>query len=254
MSGLLLPSSDMEAKEKAYLFGLRTGDLNGRRDSRHTIHARLSTTHPAMAGLFIESFNVYGRCSMSPDLAYLPGRYCWKLLARLDERFSFFVEKPVQIPVASSSFFPFFAGYSDSEGSWCIYNDKGRAAVAFVIESKDRVVLIQSALELKNSGFHPLLYRASRDGQSDSPKVRLEVRRRDEVRTLARILIALSRHREKIAKMKLVLETEESSWADIDPKSKAFKQSVAAEVASFVGAAEIQYNIRHSRAVAGVVG
>jgi len=244
----------MEAKEKAYLFGLRTGDLNGRRSSRHSVHARLSTTHPAMAELFIKTFRIYGRCSMSPDLAYLPGRYCWKMLACLDERFSFFVEKPVQIPVSSSSFLPFFAGYSDCEGSWCVYNDKGRPAVAFVIESQDRAVLIQSATELRNCGFHPLLYCASRNSQSGSSKVRLEVRRRDEVRTLARTLISLSRHREKIAKMKLVLETEKSSWVDINSKLKAFKQSTATEVTSFARAAEIQYNIRHSRAVVGVVG
>jgi hypothetical protein len=165
-----------------------------------------------MAELFFMTFREYGRCKMTPDKAYLPGRYCWKLSVYLDSSFAFFVKKPDAIPITSTLFYPFFAGYSDSEGSWCLYNDKGNAAVAFVIESKDRRILRESAAALSRDGFHPLLY--ARQGNSSidvDAKARLEVRRRNEVRTLAERLLPISRHPEKIAKMKLVLESAELS-------------------------------------------
>jgi len=199
-----------------------------------------------MAELFFMTFREYGRCKMTPDKAYLPGRYCWKLSVYLDPSFAFFVKKPETIPITSTLFHPFFGGYSDSEGSWCLYNDKGSAAVAFVIESKDRRILRESAAALGRDGFHPLLYGAQGNSNIDADaKARLEVRRRNEVRTLAERLLPISRHPEKIAKMKLVLESAELSWARIKPKVQEFKKSVKREVVNFTKSAEIQYNMSH---------
>ena len=113
---------------------------------------------------------------MTPDKAYLPGRYCWKFSVYLDRSFAFFVKKPDAIPITSTLFYRFFGGYSDCEGSWCLYNDKGRAAVAFVIESKDRRILRESAAALGRDGFHPLLYGVEGNSSIHSnAKTRLEV-------------------------------------------------------------------------------
>jgi hypothetical protein len=232
-----------DSGEEAYLCGLRAGDLSGCWNSHHTVWARLSTTHPAMAELFFRTFREFGRCRMTPDKAFLPGRYCWKLSVFLDSSFAFFVKKPDSIPTASASFYPFFGGYSDCEGSWCIYNDKGSAAVAFVIESKDKGVLAGSAAALGLKGFHPLLYGFQRDSSVEvDTKARLEVRRRNEVRALAEELLPISRHPEKIAKMKLVLESAESRWNRIKPRVQEFKRFVKREVVDFTRLAEIQYN------------
>jgi hypothetical protein len=223
---------------------LRAGDVSGCWNSRNTIWARLSTTHPAMAEFFFWTFREYGQCKMVPDKAYLPGRYCWKISVFLDSSFGFFVKKPYSIPLDSALFYPFFGGYSDSEGSWCIYNDKGSAAVAFVIESKDLIILREPAAEPARSDFHPLLYglqgyfSASKD-----TKGRLELRRRGEVRRLAKKLLTMSRHPEKIAKMKLVLKMSESDWAQMRPRVEEFKKLVKTEVMSFTKFAEIQYNM-----------
>jgi hypothetical protein len=197
-----------------------------------------------MAELFFGTFHEYGQCKMVPDKAYLPGRYCWKVSVFLDSSFGFFVKKPGSIPLDSALFYPFFGGYSDSEGSWCIYDDKGSAAVAFVIESKDLAILRESAAELARTDFHPLLYGVQDDfSASKDTKGRLEVRRRDEVRKLAKKLLTLSRHPEKIAKMKLVLKTAESDWAQMRPRVEEFKKLVKTEVMTFTKFAEIQYNM-----------
>src|SRR5712691_5352633 len=175
-----------DQNERAYLCGLRAGDLNSSWNSRDTIRTRLSTTHPAMAELFFRTFEKYGRCKMTPDKAYIRGHYCWKFSVYLDPSFAFLVKKPNQIPDTSGLFYPFFGGYSDCEGCWCVYNDKGSASVAFVIESKDRRILRESAVELGGRGFHPLLYRVHRNsGVGADGKARLELRRRKEVRALA---------------------------------------------------------------------
>jgi len=127
------------------------------------------------------------------------------------------------------------------EGCWCIYNDKGSAAV---IESKDQRILRESAEELGRRGFHPFLYEVRwNSGAGVDGKARLELRRRKEIRALAEKLLPISRHPEKIAKMRLVLESAESTWTRIRPKVRAFKDFVEIEVSDFTTSAEIQYNM-----------
>jgi hypothetical protein len=195
-----------------------------------------------MSELFFETFGKYGRCVQMPDKAYLPGRYCWKLAVNLDNSFDFVLHAPAEFR-SDIQFLGFFAGYSDSEGCWCIYSDKGHASFAFVIESQDKSILISLVSALKKRGLHPLFYQNVGRG-----KARLELRRRSEVIGLASQLIPFSRHREKIAKMSVILRADGKSWEELQTEVDNLRDSVKREVAKFVKRAESQYKKVRRRA------
>ncbi len=212
------------------------GDLSATRDSPSTIRVRLSTTHPAMHELFVTTFGRYGHCASMPDEAYLPNHYCWKLATNLDNSFEFILHLPKRLDLPLVHFYAFLAGYSDSEGCWCIYGNKGHPAFAFVLESKDTAILNYIRCVLRRVGFHPLFYPSVGRG-----KGRLELRRRAEVASLADRLVRLSKHQEKVGKMSLILNANAMSWNDLKAEVRRLKVSIAREVAEFVKQAEIQY-------------
>lgn len=223
--------------EAAYLLGLRAGDVSVSRNSRNTVRARISTTHPAMADLFETTFGKYGRCNSAPDEAFLPGHYCWKLAVCLDNTFEFLLAKPRSVAVRPERFYSFLAGYSDSEACWCVYSDKGHPAVAFVIESKDEQILKDVVSGLSHEGFHPLWYR----NPGGEGKFRVELRRKAEVVSLAQRLSQLSKHREKIAKMLLVRQSTLLDWNSLCAKVIELRLEIHEEVAKYVGRAERYY-------------
>jgi hypothetical protein len=77
--------------EKAYLMGLRYGDLDVVLHGRAT-RVRVSTTHPAMAKLFESLFSRYGFVHRYPKTTNLTG-YEWTLECDLDSTFEFLLEK-----------------------------------------------------------------------------------------------------------------------------------------------------------------
>ena len=229
--------------DQAYIWGLKSGDISAFRDSASTIRARLSTTHPAMSELFVATFGRYGRCVSMPDRAFLPSHYCWKLAVNLDNSFESVLHVPPKLPTTPRLFFGFLAGYSDSEGCWCIYSNKGHPAFAFVMESKDKPILLHVRATLRRMGFHPLFYRDVGRG-----KGRLELRRRAEVIDLAGRLIPLSKHREKRERMSLILKSHVMNWNELHLELRKLKFSTREEVAKFVGEAERQYKKLKKRA------
>lgn len=104
--------------ERAYLMGLRYGDLDVVRHGR-AVRVRLSTTHPAMADLFESSFSRYGHISKYPRECQFTG-YEWNLECDLEESFGFLLLKPAEEIVAGltdEEFLEFLAGFLDAEGS-----------------------------------------------------------------------------------------------------------------------------------------
>jgi hypothetical protein len=104
--------------EKAYLMGMRYGDLHVVRHGR-AIRVRVSTTHPAMAELFESVFSPYGYVHRYPREAKLVG-YEWTLECDLDSSFEFLLQKasvlePQLMP--EQEFVAFLAGLFDAEGS-----------------------------------------------------------------------------------------------------------------------------------------
>lgn len=252
------PFSDDE-RERAYLLGLRGGDLNAARTSPNSVMARVSTTHPAMLELFQRTFSKYGHCRVVPRRVFLTG-YDWQTRVYLDNTFSFLVRKPDSVPEDQESFYSFLAGLSDSDGCWSIGNGKGKSKYAFKIESEESELLREVRIRLESLGFHPTLYLSRRKGTTKIlngvvGKMQitltmdlwgLRLQRWKEVLTVAAEIVQLSRHREKVEKMKIMLETKNREWTAVELRVKNLRSEIRNEVKISVKTAEIEYKARHA--------
>jgi hypothetical protein len=239
--------------EKAYLVGLRAGDINAWWKTRNTIEVRVSTTHPAMAKLFSDSFRQYGHIMADAGKAYLPGRYRWQIRAHLDNSFKFLISKTSDLPKESNRFYHFLAGYSDAECCWCIYFSKKRVKTSWSIESKDVFLLRSIRDRLRDEGFHPLLYVArkrsnQRFRKNQNPQTpadretgQLRLVRRHEVLNLAEKLLRLSRHGEKISKIRLIMRISLMANDAIVARLNRLRRKIKREVRSFEERAEREY-------------
>ena len=113
--------------EKAYMMGLRYGDLHVVKLGR-AVRVRVSTTHPAMADLFESVFSPYGHVHRCPREAQLAGHE-WTLECDLDSSFEFLLAEPTvgQLKALSQTeAIAFLAGLFDAEGSVFLHNKNGR--------------------------------------------------------------------------------------------------------------------------------
>lgn len=241
--------------ERSYLLGLRAGDINAWKKSPNTIEARVSTTHPAMSNLFAAAFDKYGHLMRFAERAYLPGRFRWQTKAHLDSSFRFLVSKPRAVPREAFEFYGFLGGYSDSEGCWSLYPQSDRIRVSWTIETYDGGLVKRIGTKLHRQGFHPLLYRSDMRAsggknqkltQVGRIKFRLAICRTDEVVALARILMSLSLHSEKIEKMRLILAHPRGKWSEIESEVKRLRRTTRSQALRYQKKAERAYNNRRS--------
>ncbi len=253
--------------ERAYLLGLRAGDVNAWRKSPNTVEARVSTTHPAMSRLFSGVFGKYGHLMLRAEPAYLPGVCRWQMRVHLDPSFDFLVRKPRSVPRGSDEFFHFLAGYSDSECCWCLYAGRGRTRISWTIESNDVELLNLIWMRLRTNGLHPSLYQVRQRTtrpfrknhvpalrQESARTLRLMVFRTNEVLALAEKLLPMSRHAEKVSKIRLILESRHLIWPQMNARLRRLRRRIRTEVDEYVEEAERAYNVARQPRGLGVVG
>lgn len=253
-----------DLRERAYLMGLRAGDINARRTSHFTILARVSSTHQAMLELFRWSFAPYGQCNAEPRRVFLSG-YDWQLKMELDESFEFLVDESQEIPSEGDQFYWFLAGLADSDGSWCLFGDKGKTACAFMISSQSKLLLERTKTRLVKECYHAKLYLDKKKGTTKTIRGvngsreitltkdlwRLDIHRREEVRALARRLLPISRHSEKRRKMFLMLDEASEEWGMMAPKVQRLRDDIRNETVRTISDAEIEYKARGTGATNG---
>jgi hypothetical protein len=83
---------DGSDEDKAYLLGLRHGDLSVSRPFGDAIRVSTSTTHPSMARLFRTLFEPFGHVYQHPRYKKDTQSYEWNLQAILDSSFGFLLE------------------------------------------------------------------------------------------------------------------------------------------------------------------
>jgi hypothetical protein len=246
--------------ERAYLLGFRAGDLNASKSSSHTIMVRVSTTHVSLLEMFEKTFFPYASCVITPRRVFLTG-YDWQARAYLDDSFAFLTQKPIELPVEGELTYPFLAGLSDSEGCWCIFEDKDKAACSLSVTSASKTLLQQLMSFLRKECFHANLYRGdeknttkilrgtegNKEVQLTRDTWRLELHRREEVRVLARRILPLSRHREKIRKICLILDERSEKWEIMGPKIEEERRRFEKETDESITAAEIEYKATHKQ-------
>jgi len=82
--------------ERAYLLGLRAGDIHARKRATNTVGVNVTTTYPAMIELFERTFGRYGHVKKYP--AKGPLVYEWYVYCDLDTSFGFLIKKPMEAP------------------------------------------------------------------------------------------------------------------------------------------------------------
>ena len=195
--------------ERAYLTGLRYGDLNVVRHGR-AIRVRVSTTHPAMAELFEALFSPYGHVFRYPRRAELTG-FEWSLECDLDHGFGFLLEKARIDAIDSLSameFFAFLAGFFDAEGSIYLHWKSSRFSPELSLSNTDDPLLRCINERLVGVGISPNLrqdrQREGRIGGTSASTIwKVKIWRFEDVK---RLLVVLGfKHSEKLEKKRLAL-------------------------------------------------
>jgi len=195
--------------ERAYLVGLRLGDLDVVRHGR-AVRIRVSTTHPAMAELFENLFGPYGHIAHYPRTSPFTG-YEWTLECDLDPSFEFLLVKASLKELESmprDEFGAFLAGFFDAEGSIFLHEKSSGYAPEVRISNTDRVVLKVIHRRLTDAGVHSKIHVDQQDSMRLGHRLegviwRIDVWRFESVRLFLGNLCP--RHREKAEKSRLAL-------------------------------------------------
>ena len=199
-----------DSVEKAYLMGIRFGDLNIVRHGR-AIRVRVSTTHPAMAELFDSLFSTYGQIHRYPRRANFTG-FEWTLECDLDSSFEFLLSRPTVKDLEAftrTEFDAFLAGILDAEGS--IYMHRKRYGVTFEVSitNTDSVLLRFFERVLQSLGYHPRIeFRVQDESRLGYLKTgEIYVLRLSIQHEVCRLLSEIRfRHSERVAKARFVVQ------------------------------------------------
>lgn len=234
--------------EKAYMTGLRTGDLNVDIYG-YQVRVATTTTHPAMWRLINNVFGGYGHVGKSAALSN--GQFEWCVYCYLDRSFDFLLPKPQKIPSNifedEDCFLSFLAGYIDAEGSLRIYGDDDTAAVSLRINSEDEQILRQISHRLKSMGYHCRFALAAKGGRNTRYRRDLWTiglfRKHEILDLLGRIPIL---HDEKVRASKLVMKCGHLGWNEIRREVSKLKSAIRNEVTSFTEEAKSRYLTKHN--------
>ncbi len=225
-----------DLSERAYLVGLRMGDVSASKERRQ-IGVSTTTTHPAQIQMMKNSFYRYSHVHLHQFM----GHYGYKEIhvhSSLDKSFEFLLEKPHMIPEwvigDDKLFLSFLGGFMDSEGCWYIGKTKYDSLILmFQLSSTSKGWLeqIKSKLhELDIESFISTDKKISKSHYGSKPVYDLQVRHKSQVAVLAEKLLSISKHYEKIKKMKLIITSRSSKWSEIRDRVLELKETIKKEV------------------------
>lgn len=216
-----------DLREKAYVLGLRTGDISAR-INHNMVRIYTATSHVSQFKMFKEVFEKYTHVHNYIDKHN--GMNEWNLYCDLDKSFSFILKKPTFLPKwifeDNEYFYSFLTGYMDCEGGWDIRKtNKDNIRFSFRLRTADKRILLRVMEKLKEFGYNPLFYMERKKGtKTNVGKYNkdfwcLALQSKKEAVSLASILLNYSHHNEKIRRMKLMLEIkDEINWSKVSDK------------------------------------
>ncbi len=225
--------------DKAYFLGLRAGDFYAKW-ARKSIRIQTTTTHLAQINLLKNAFKKFGEtCTYLIKNKVRENE--WFIYADLDSSFEFLIKKPKEIPVwileNEGYFFQFLAAYMDCEGSWKIQKShKKHARFIFKLRTGDSKILKQIKKSLKKFDYHPYLYLDREKGAKtnygayNQNMFDLTVNRREEIISLAKKLLPLSKHSEKIRKMNFILQNKNKKWTELQKEWVQLRAEIKTEL------------------------
>ena len=244
-------------EDKAYLLGLRHGDLSVSKPWKDVVRVSTSTTHPAMANLFRSLFEPYGHVYQHPRYKKDTNTYEWNLSAILDNTFEFLFLRIDNIkgwlasdPRLTTAYLP---GFLDAEGSITIagiVDGYIMLSVYYNNSNLDLLKWVQSAIE--SLGFKTCLCLNKKKG-THTKKYGILIRKdywqlsiygRVNCQSFLRTLCL--RHKEKQQRSELVLTIVRGErYSTISPDFRALVGEIKAGVKEFVKEAELEYLAKH---------
>ncbi|MDV3243760.1 MAG: LAGLIDADG family homing endonuclease [Nitrososphaerales archaeon] len=243
--------------DKAYMLGLRHGDLSVSRPWKGVVRVSTSTTHPAMSALFSNLFAKYGHVYRLPRFKKDTRSYEWNLQVILDESFSFLVSnfKAVKAWVEGDELtvLGYLAGLLDADGSILVTKD-ARGNVVFFVDyyNSNREILDWVAVQAKRRKLCVSL-RINKKKGTRTKRYGIIHRRNywqlslfgvDGIMNFVRALQV--RHPEKLRRKEIALSTAPGRrYSGVFPSILGLRQALKQEVRGFVSLAETTYLTKH---------
>ena len=244
-------------EDRAYLLGLRHGDLSVSKPWREVVRVSTSTTHPAMAELFRKLFEPCGHVYQAARFKKDTRTYEWNLTAIVDNSFDFLFEPRETswswVSTSKPTLLAYLAGILDAEGSIGVYDNGSSPALQVLFYNTHRELLEFINASLEKLGYNPLgPYLDKRQGTVTS-KYKI-VRRKDYWKIalakfgqvqdlLPRLPI---RHQEKTLRRDLALSLELGQpWGTVKPRLDQLRSTIRANRDAFVEEARKSYAQHH---------
>ena len=237
-------------EDKAYLLGLKHGDLYASIPWKGVVRISTSTTHPAMAELFGALFNSSGHVYQHPRYKKDTNTYEWNLSTIVDDSYSFMLlprgECWNRLARSESTILAYLSGLFDAEGSIGIYRNASTTALtlAFYNTDLDLMNIVHSWLTIL--GYNPLKPYLDKPKGFRSPGFHIEMKKdywRVMIATFEESQSLLSkltlRHREKVSKKTLGLSIRRGQrWVEVIDRVREIRWSIKKERDTFVTEAE----------------
>lgn len=246
-------------EDRAYLLGLRHGDLSVSRPWKGVVRVSTSTTHPAMVELFRSLFEPHGHVYQHPRYKKDTKTYEWNLSTIVDESFEFLMTGAEAswewVAEGPSTSLAYLAGLFDAEGSVGIYRNARTTAVTtcFYNTNIDLLLFVHKCLDAL--GRRPTRPYLDKQKGFRSPGFHIEMKKDywrvmvanfDESQSLLRTLPL--RHREKVEKKQLALSiTKGDAWDLVRGRVSSLRDSVREERVLFTREAELDFLNRHGK-------
>lgn len=234
--------------EKAYLLGLRCGDISAQKHGRQ-IRVSVTTSHPAMLKLFKSSFEKYGVVGFYPKYDKRDQQYRWSIYCDLNFSFDFLLNKPEGIPKwiikNDELFLAFLSGYFDAEGCLSLHYGKSKSRTfQWVIQSCDKQILDEITDKLNSMGFdlcHMLVKKADfRLYNKDFWAIKI-CTKTQIYGLLERMRI---KHEEKIMKRELARELAKTDWENAQERIASLRNTIKSSVKSCMERAKVAWTTR----------
>jgi hypothetical protein len=244
--------------DKAYLLGLRHGDLSVSRPFGDAIRVSTSTTHPAMVKLFTALFSSYGHVYLHPRYKKDTKTYEWNLSTILDSSFEFLLgerdRRREWIASKDSRILSYLAGLVDAEGHIGVYSNKRTTAITVTIYNTDTGLLRFVHKCLTQLGYKPLALYLDKRKDTESGKYHIK-RKQDYWRVVVAIFENSQsllrrlplRHREKVERKELALSIAKGErWEDVRSRVRHLQDSLRSERLQYTKQAELEFRLTHS--------
>jgi hypothetical protein len=244
-------------EDKAYMLGLKHGDLYAYTPFGDAVRVSTSTTHPALAELFTNLFSPHGHVYKHPRFKNDTNTYEWNLEVILDQGFGFLLESREKcrywVTLNESTILAYLAGLVDAEGHIRIYPNPRTVGLSLAIYNTD-IDLIRFAYAcLGRLGCKPVRPYLEKKRGYVSAGFRILLRkdywrvllaRFDEVQTLLWKLPL--RHREKCEMRQIALSIQRGVlYQDVADKISSLKECYKEEVRQSTNQAEQEFRRKH---------